>query len=281
MGWLVTGKNRSGSWQIRGEQLGRAIGADVVLRAEKVSGYDLAIVIKRAPFDTLRRIRVAHVPLVWDIVDAWPQPEGNSWGRSRCLEWLRGELEGMRPQAVITTTKKMAEDVAEAGFKGPVLALPHHARPNQSVNPIRGNVGVVGYEGGEQHLGPKRDWVVDECTPRGWNFVLNPPALAQLDIVVAFRHLSGYAANKWKSNVKLANAQGSGTPCVLAYEAGYEETASGAECWASTSEQLRAAFDFLTPVAVRKEKAAQLLCSAPSLIGISSGYRQWLDQLKF
>lgn len=277
---LITGKNRSGSWQIRGEQLGAAIGAKVELRAVKASGYDVCVVVKRAPFETLRALRVARVPLVWDVVDAWPQPEGNSWGRSRSLEWLQRELEAMRPQAVVATTTRMSADVVECGFKGPVLVLPHHARPKQPINVIRPTVRLVGYEGSEVHLGERRAWVENECTPRGWLFSVTPSALADLDIVVAFRQKFGYATTHWKSNVKLANAQGSGTPCVLGYEAGYEETASGGECWASTSEQLKEAFDLLTPYEERKRRQALLLSAAPSLNGIAKRYTEWLDHLK-
>lgn len=279
--YLVTGRNRSGSWQIRGEQLGAAIGADAVLRASKVKGYDLAIVIKRPPADLLTRLRMAHVPIVWDIVDAWPQPDGNSWGKSSCVEWLRSELEAVNPQAIVASTSRMAVDVIEAGAKVPVLWLQHHARPNQEVNPIRQRVMTIGYEGGEQYLGERRTWLETECARRGWNFVINPPSLSQLDIIVAFRHLIGYAATHWKSNVKLANAQGTGTPCVLAREAGYEETASGAELWADTPQELREALDTLAPYAVRKERSQKLLAAAPTLDVIASRYRTWLGHLKF
>ena len=37
---LMTGTGNSGSWRIRGEQLGAAIGADVIPRATEVNGYE-------------------------------------------------------------------------------------------------------------------------------------------------------------------------------------------------------------------------------------------------
>ena len=35
-----------------------------------------------------------------------------------------------------------------------------------------------------------------------------PPDLSKMDVVLAFRESRGYPAKRWKSNVKLANAQG-------------------------------------------------------------------------
>ena len=41
---LVTGRGTSGSWQIRGEQLGRAAGAHVQAQAIDVAGYEAAVI---------------------------------------------------------------------------------------------------------------------------------------------------------------------------------------------------------------------------------------------
>lgn len=275
---LFTGRNRSGSWQIRGEQLGKALNAKIELNASKVRGYDFVVIVKRAPIDLLHRLRTANAKVIWDIVDAWPQPEGNSWGRDRCMDWLRNEINIVKPYAIVAATEQMAKDCAE--FKVPVLALPHHARPNQDKNPIRLNVRTVGYEGGDKYLGHWRDWVEEECKRRDWHFVMNPASLAELDVVVAFRHTGGYAPKHWKSNVKLANAQGSGTPCILNREAGYTETAKGGEFWADTFEELQYGFTALMPVAVRRKAAAELYSHAPQLNDIAQRYQAWLDQLK-
>jgi hypothetical protein len=145
------------------------------------------------------------------------------------------------------------------------------------LNPIREKVKTVGYEGGENYLGSWRPWLEAECTRRGWRFVVNPQELADVDIVVAVREFTGYAARKWKSGVKLANAQGSKTPCVLMREAGYLETASGGERWADTKEEFVAAFDELTSVEARREAAGKLY--GPTLDAVADTYKRWLERL--
>lgn len=274
---LVTGKGTSGSWQIRGEQLGRAIGAEVRPMALDVAPYDLAILVKRAPTELLERLHKASTPIVWDVVDAWPQPAGNDWDEKRCRGWMQEMVVRIQPAGIVAATEQMAQDCER--FRVPVLWLPHHARPGLRTNPIR-PVRVVGYEGAEHYLGSWRAVVERECAARGWTFVVNPSELADVDIVLALRDASGYAPRNWKSNVKLANAQGSGTPVVCCREAGYLETQCGAERWADTPDELRAAFEALEPTEVRFAAARQLKAAAPSVDAVATRYLEWL-RLKF
>ena len=276
---LVTSRSGSGSWAIRGEQLGAAIGATVERNASKIKGHDVVVLVKRPKPDLLHRIQSVGVPIVWDIVDAWPQPEGNSWGRETCLKWLREEVQAIKPVGIVAATQVMAADCAEFGV--PVLALPHHARPNQMPNPIRLRVQTVGYEGSVNYLGAWNETLQVESVMRGWRFIVNPAHLADLDIVVAMRSHKGYAAQHWKSNVKLANAQGTGTPCVANRERGYVETAKGGIQWADTRDELSAAFDSLTDVHVRRAVSADLRAGEITLKKTATVYRTWLGQLKF
>lgn len=273
---LVTGSGKSGSWQIRGEQLGRAIDAAVVPNATDLHGFDVVIAVKRVPPDLVARARRLEVPLVWDVVDAWPQPVGNDWAREHCIAWLRQRVEETRPAAIVAATRSMKDDCAQFGL--PVLALPHHVRPGLERNPIRASVSVVGYEGGENYLGKWRAPIETECARRGWRFEVNPRSLADLDVLVAVREATGYAPRSWKSNVKLANAQGSGTPCVLNLEAGYLETASAAELWADDAAGLSLAFDALESRDARLTASDRLFAVAPGLDAISKVYRQWLEK---
>ena len=277
---LVTGRGTSGSWAIRGDQLGTAIGAKVERAAAKVSGFDLVVLVKRPVGDLLQRLRAAKTPVVYDIVDPWPQPMGNDWERNECMAWLRQQIAAIKPIALVCATQAQATDCAEFGL--PVLALPHHARPNQEVNPIRPEVATVGYEGGEHYLGHWRELIEHECKARGWRFVINPAAgLASVDIVVAFRAARGYAARRWKSAVKLANAQGSGTPCVLDSEMAHLETASGGEVWADDMSELRAGFDRLTDLSVRHMFSKMMRAHVITLDKVATEYRTWLHQLSF
>lgn len=271
---LVTGRGTSGSWQVRGEQLGRAIVATVLPNAVDVAAFDVAVVVKRPPAGMTERIHRAGVPLVWDVVDAYPQPESNAWGREECMAWLRQKVREIKPAAIVAATKAMARDCSEFGL--PVLALPHHYRPGLERNPIRDQIRTVGYEGDLNHLGTWGAVLVAECERRGWGFVTNPKSLAELDIVVAVRGNDSYASRNYKSNVKLANAQGSGTPCVLNGEAGYVETSCGAECWADDESQIKSAFDMLEPCGVRQAISEQLIGASISLDAVAKEYSRWL-----
>lgn len=276
---VVTGNGKSGSWKIRGAQLGAAIGAEVTPHAVSLSRADLLVIVKRVDPRSLTAARTAKLKIVWDVVDAWPQPHGNLWARVTCLEWLERTIKTVKPYAIIAATQTMTHDIAEIGFKGPVLALPHHARPGQTINPIRREVKTVGYEGGVAYLGKWQHILETECWRRNWKFVLNPSQLADLDIVVALREADGYAAKNWKSNVKLANAQGSGTPIICNSEEGYLETTSGAEEWAGSPQHLSKALDCLTLHAIRENVSTIMQSCAPTLASMASSYRTWLESL--
>lgn len=273
---LFTGRGTSGSWQIRGSQLAAALGADAAPNALEVRAYDLAVVVKRAPADLLQRIHAAGVPLIWDVVDAWPQPVGNTWDRAACMSWLRQRVAEIRPAGIVAATQAMARDCAEFGV--PVLALPHHARPGLERAPIRPVAEVVAYEGGPQHLGSWRPWLEDQCTQRGMRFVVNPAGLIEADIVVALRELTGYAPTHWKSGLKATNARAAGVPCILAREAGYLETAIGGECWADIHEEVAAALDELRPFEVRLAASAQLVNDTMNISRLAVEYAAWLKQ---
>jgi hypothetical protein len=279
MNILMTGRGTSGSWQIRGVQLGAAIGATVAADALDCAPYDAAILIKRPSTGLVDRLHKADVPIVYDVVDAWPQPYGNEWNKEACLHWLTQQIRAIRPAAIVAATNAMARDCEQFGL--PVLWLPHHCRPAQRVNPIRGAVKVVGYQGGANYLGKWRRILEQLCERRGWRFVVDPEQLADLDIVLALRDAPGYAAWAWKSNVKLSNAQGTGTPFIGRREDGYLETSCGAEFWADDINELEDAFDALTPYEARVAISQKLLTAARTLDDTAKVYKQWLSALKF
>lgn len=276
---LITGRGTSGSWQIRGVQLGQAIGAAVQADAQDIAAHDLAVVVKRVTDGLLYRIDAVDVPIVWDVVDAWPQPYGNNWDEATAKAWMRQQIERIRPAGIVAATAAMAADIG-AMTACPVVHVPHHARPGQVMNPIRPEVRTVGYEGGARYIDRWRTHIETECRARGWRFVVNPPALADVDIVLALRDATGYPARAWKSNVKQANAQGTGTPLIACREAGYQELAiGGAEKWADTPRELARAFDALTDHAERVRVSRWLLAATPQIDTIAARYSAWLTKL--
>lgn len=188
---------------------------------------------------------------MWDIVDAYPQPQVSGWSREQCVDWFNSCAARYKPDGIIFPTQRMADDCAT---DLPHTTIYHHYRPGIKLNPIRERVRTVGYEGGSHYLGQWRNEIERQCRLRGWEFVVNPQNLADVDIVLAFRceAWNGYAQRHWKSNVKLANAHGSGTPFIGHRECGYIETASGLECWADSDQELECAFDLLSDYEQRK-----------------------------
>jgi hypothetical protein len=262
---LVTGKGgNSGSWKIRGEQLGSALGATVKPLAThaEIAAHDLTVVVKRTPKSVIDSLKWRR--WVWDMVDFYPQPEASAWTRREAVEFVRDRIRQLQPTAVIWPTARMREDCDDGR---PGLVLPHHYRPGIERNPIREQVRTVGYEGRPEYLASWESVLVNECESRRWKFVANPRSLAELDIVVAFRcgKWDGYVQRHWKSNVKLANAHGSGTPFVGQVESGYEETASGAEYWAEDPRGLAVAFDWLESQSAREQVSDRFQRSAYSV----------------
>jgi hypothetical protein len=266
----ITGRGTGGSWKIRGEQLGQAIGAQF----DRLDA-EVGILVKRPDDASMYRLR--GLPIIWDVVDAWPQPSGNDWHQDQAMEWLRGQVHRINPVGIVAATEQMSVDCAEFGL--PVVCIPHHARLRQELNPVRSRVHTVGYEGGEKYLGWWRAVLEKECAIRGWRFRANPDSLSDLDIVVALREARGYPVRKWKSNVKLANAQITGTPCILSPESGYLETQAGVEEWAEDEKGLTHAMDRLEDYQNRAVTSRILQTAAPHLAQVASRYQIWLDSL--
>jgi hypothetical protein len=277
---LITGKGTSGSWKIRGEQLGRAIGATVVAQASRavIEAHDLVVLVKRGPEDLVRRIHESGKPLVWDVVDAWPQPAGSQWPRPACLQWLRQRLNELRPAACVAATRGMERDIQAERVSA--LCVWHHARPGLQVNPIREQMRMVGYEGSEAHLGVWRQHVDAACRELGLQFLLQPHQLADVDVVVALREANGYAAMQWKSNVKLANAQGSGTPAIVGMERSYADTnRRGYAAAVASPQDLVQSLRDLAPKWERARLGAAMRDDAPGLGACAAAYLDFLTSV--
>lgn len=283
---LVTGKGSSGSWKIRGEQLGGAIGAHVqpMADARTIQAADLVIVVKRMPPALWAAIKKSGKPWVWDLVDHFPQP--NDWGREQAVKYLRKLLAEHQPAAVVFPTRAMQVD---ADWSGPQTVLCHHARPDQSINPIRPKVKTVGYEGSHRYIEGLR--LKEICSEFGFSFVSHKDIsqhlsaslpIADVDVLLALRAppWNTYTSRHWKSNVKLANAHATGTPIILPREDGYVETASGRELWADEELQLRLHLDALRDsYDFRQWINRRFLTMDWSLERIAREYREWLDTL--
>jgi hypothetical protein len=278
---LVTGKGgETGSWKIRGDQLGTALGATVKPLATfaDFKTCDLAVVVKRTPSCVLDGLLRSKKPWVFDAVDFYPQPEASHWTREEAIAWVRGQINQFRPTAVVWPCQRMMDD---CGGNLPGMVLKHHHRPVMRVNPVRESVTRVGYDGDNRYLADWREELHLECLNRGWRFIVNPDHLADVDIAVAFRggRWNGYVQQHWKSNVKLANAHASGTPFVGQRECGYVETSTGAEYWVANRSELKTAFDWLEPLESREEIHKRFVAEAYSVHAAASDLRRFLSEL--
>ena len=278
--FTTSGNPHRGSWIIRGKQLAAAIDAKAVFEASpaEIAKADLVVVVKKASPAIMASIRKRGVPWVLDVLDCWPQPQGNAWSAKEAVGWLRTHVGKRAATGLVCATEAMSQDLDGIA---PTLTLYHHARPGQEINSIRETVRAVGYEGSARYLDGWRPALEAECKARDWAFFVNPPSLSAIDVVVALRggQWAGPACERWKSNVKLANAQGSGTPVICQPDAGYLETASGGECWIIRPAGLAAQFDGMSSVEARRRAAGLLYSKAPALDRISGQYRRWLDGL--
>lgn len=278
---LWTGKGgNSGSWIVRGEQLGAAIGATVLPNATEkaIREADLTVVVKRTPEVVLRALRAPKARWVYDAIDCYPQPQSSAWTKGEAVRWMQYKLKDLNPTGIIWPNHRMRQD---CDLDIPGLVLPHHHRPNIRNNPIREKVKTVGYEGGGQYLAEWRPALEAECKRRGWQFIVNPKELAELDIVVAFRggEWNGYVTQCWKSGIKIANAHASGTPFVGAPEMGYLENATGAEYWAETPSQLPTCFDWLEDQSAREQIHDRFQQAAYPVEKAAAELKDWLRGL--
>jgi hypothetical protein len=263
---LFTGRGTSGSWQVRGVQLGEACGATVKARAnlQDCQQADYIVAVKRAAPDLLYAIRQSGRPWALDVVDMYPQPMCTGWHQAKAIRWVKTQIAELQPTGVIWPNARMRED-CDTGLPG--IVLYHHYRPGSAINTIREHVALVGYEGSPNYIGEWLEPIKAHCAERGWQFVINPPSLADMDIVVACRgsEYNGYAQSHWKSNVKLANAHGSGTPFTGPRECGYLETESGLEQWVETPDDLRDCLDRLNEQYHRQQVSKAFLASRYSV----------------
>ena len=263
---LVTRSGKSaGSWQIRGEQIGQALGAVVKLNAtlNDMRAADVVLVIKRASDTMLADLRSCGKPWVYDIVDAYPQPECSSWSKDQSLDWLHSTISRVGANRIIWPNAKMRSD---ACGDGPVVY--HHARPGLRVAPTRELIRTIGYEGAPHYLDGWLEAIAALRVP----LLVNPTDLTACDILLALRgpKWNGYPQRAWKSNVKLANAHASGLPFIGMFEEGYGETAVGGEMFVHEPEDLAGAVDALRCAELRANLQPRFVAATKKLDQIAA-----------
>lgn len=244
---LTTGKGSSGSWKIRGVQLGGMNG--LAIPNAQIEDCDIVVYVKRLTRENLKRIRASRKPWVWDLVDFYPQPECSKWSKEESIAWARKQIIAARPHGVIYPNQQMKNDI---GISGEVVY--HHYYPGYQRVELREEIKIVGYDGNEKYLGCYREALERACEIRGWKFVVSSD-ISSMDIIVAFRSgaYNGYAQRAWKSNVKQANAHAAGVPFICQTEQSYIETSNGNEIYIRNISEIEKAFDVVSDLSVRKD----------------------------
>lgn len=219
MNVLIAGGGGKGSWTMRGQQLGRAVGARVVTAPTLADAQwaDVAVLVKSASVHA-PVCRAAGTPIVWDALDFWQQPEQNGLSEFDAKQLLASTIKTIRPALVIGATQAMAD--ACGG-----VYLPHHTWIGLTPGIVRPEVKTVGYQGAKKYLGRWAKALKAECDRRGWTLLINPTDLRACDIVVAFRdgQWDGWMCREWKSGVKLVNALAAWRPIVTQPSAAFRE----------------------------------------------------------
>lgn len=278
---LVTGKGSAGSWKIRGEQLGHEIGARVVPKATKpeCQRADVVIAVKRLNHIFFDAVRDSGRPWIWDLVDLYPQPTCTAWTAEQSIHWVRDQIKKYKPNAIIWPNKKMMDDCCDG--KTPGVVIYHHHKKNIPINPIREKIQAIGYEGEPKYIAEWLPVFEKECQRHSWNFIINPTNISDLDVVVAMRGnaFNGYAQRSWKSNVKLANAQASGTPFIGACEPSYVETGSGAEILIGATSQVPWALEQLVPRETRSQRAIKMMAAAYPVAAAAADLKAFINKV--
>lgn len=251
MNILICG-NGKGSWQMRALQLGAALGARVTSAPADYDfeWCDVAVLVKKHAVTFAGMAHRAKKPVVWDALDFWSQPADNRSSEERARQLLVNQIQAITPALVIGATEAMTR---AAGALCPSAYLPHHSWDGLVPTPPREIVRVVAYEGNELYLGRWAQWLKEACALRGWAFIVNPPNLAEADILVAFRDgvWDGWICREWKSGVKVVNAIMADRPLISQDSAAVRElNPDGSQI--ESRDQLDEALDFWTPIEKRR-----------------------------
>lgn len=213
------GSPKSGSWAMRGEQIAKAGGWVSANQPseQQIKEADIVVVVKKADSALVESIHRAKKPLVYDILDFWPQsgheqPKDLSDG----MLLAKKQIGKIRPHAIIAANKCMANDLRACAET--VGHIYHHYRLD--ARPVRGG-NVIYYDGFVGHLGKWGVAIEYAARQHGYKFAVGVP---KDDAAALFSARDNPLSIRWKSNVKAANAHGYCLPLITRPENGVYET---------------------------------------------------------
>lgn len=212
------GSSKSGSWAMRGIQIA-STHDDWIAVAEPtvydIADADIVVVVKRINGDLIKKIKEAGKPLVYDMLDFWVQKHGVKIPDNLpdAIMLAKNQIAKIQPDAIIAANECMANDLRSCAPT--VQHIYHHYRLDAA--PVKGG-DVIYYDGSIKHA-------------EGWLKKLQKIAKVKIgvpqdDALALFSARDGQAwlPNRWKSNVKAANAIGYGLPLITHPDNGAMET---------------------------------------------------------
>lgn len=168
MNVLIVG-NGSGSWAMRGKQLGTRIGARVTStpQAEDWRWCDCVVMVKNWGARFAAEARSAGKTIVWDVVDFWRQPHDNRLDETAAKALFQKAIAAVGADLVIGATE------AQARAAGGVY-VPHHTWSGLEPMAPQPECKRVLYQGNPAYLGRWHACLTDACRALGWQFVMDP-----------------------------------------------------------------------------------------------------------
>ena len=230
---------------------------------------DVFVMVKKAD----PRARGARV-VAYDVVDPWPQKEGNNLGESvtsvgEARAWFQSHIDrvvqavGRAPDIYIFPNAAMWKDMRRIARRS-CHVIYHHYDPTFAINPVRREARVLGYAGNRHFIGEWAEMLPRVAAKFGMEFRrVKEPAEADILVLVRGGPHRNFLTTRYKSNVKLANCYGTGTPAVCWPESSYEETAVDGVRFFTDEESLCEAIEQLVPYEERVRVHEEFLAAAP------------------
>lgn len=284
---LFTASHGGGAWNIRGEDIAstrRNWKAKREISTAEISEYDIVVVVKHGDQKLFDAVRSAGKKVVFDVIDGWLQPEEGlaNTNLAMALELFRKKWQSLAADAFVFPTAQMEADLR---CLTPLAThIYHHFWPKFKPVVVRKKVKRIGYQGDDRFLGSWREIMMEICSKRGIEFCVNPRFVRSMDIMFAARggEHDSFLANRYKSNVKLANCFAMGLPCLAGQkEAAYHETDNGYVSFFSDSKELAEKVDYLLDYDVRTRIHNEFVMSSQqySLKSISLIYEEFFDKV--
>lgn len=219
------GSGKAPSWKMRGEQIASTHKDWIACNDPTevmVADADIIVVVKRFNIHLIKKLRNCGKPVIWDCLDFWPQSKAISVPEdiATAIMLAKRFVGKLNPDGIICANKQMAYDFK--GMAEHVTHIYHHARLDAKPLPF---APIAWYDGCVKHAEESLQEIEIEGLKYGWKLAVGKPeGEGGMYIGVRDKSPGSWLAQRWKSNVKAANAISYKMPLLAQWENGYMET---------------------------------------------------------